>query len=191
MDIIPGTNMPAVSVETSVKTPSPIIIQGAVPGEYSGDWLTLVSPSRLPLQIPGRFWWPVLGSTYEATHLCESSHPVPLSIYPRASVLRPVFEPWHLLQFVQLRRDSSTARTLPCPGKTRDHDPGSIYKTNNIYCEKNPQRTAVGSHSGALFIELRQVRKYVDRRGKRTHKKKEEVVVTITDPEKTTQQHYE
>ena len=64
---IPGTNTPAVSVETSVEILSPIIIRGAFPGEHSGGWLILVSPSRLPPQIPGRFWWLVLGSSFEST----------------------------------------------------------------------------------------------------------------------------
>ena len=59
--------------------------------------------------------------------LCASLHPVSLLICPSASALRPASEPYELLQFVQLRRRSSTVRTLLCPGETRDHDPLAVY----------------------------------------------------------------
>ena len=58
-----------------------------------------------------------------------------------ASALRPVFEPDHLLQFVQLRRHSSTVRTLLCPGEARDHDPLAVYGSILII-NKNKKKIA-------------------------------------------------
>ena len=49
--------------------------------------------------------------------VCASSHPVSLSICPSASAPRPISDPYHL-QIVQLRRRSSTVRTLRRRGIT-------------------------------------------------------------------------
>ena len=78
------------------------------------------------MQIPGRFWWLVLGSSYEATAVRVLT-PCFTFYSPSASALRPVSEPYGLLQFVQLRRHSPTVRTLLCPGETRDHDLLAVY----------------------------------------------------------------